>query len=278
MKLSVLVDNNTLTDQYFYGEPALAFWIENAKNRILFDTGYSDVCFKNAEKLGVSVASLTHLVLSHGHNDHTGGLPELMQKIDRLASKPMLIGHPDVLKAKWAQQESIGLSVNIGALQKTFCCNFTRQPLQLDEQMFFLGEIPSYFDFESRVAIGECCQEDGEKEKDLLFDDSALVYKLKSGLVIITGCSHSGICNIIKYAQEICKDKRIVDVIGGFHLLDASAERMNSTIDFFKKTMPLQLHACHCTDLAAKIALGKCLPLHEVGSGLQLYYERKSFL
>ena len=77
MKLTVLVDNNTYIDQYYLGEPALSFYIEDGTEKILFDTGYSDAFIKNAEQMGIDLGALTYIVLSHGHNDHTRGLPFL---------------------------------------------------------------------------------------------------------------------------------------------------------------------------------------------------------
>ena len=77
MKLTVLVDNNTFIDKYFYGEPGLCFYIEDGTERILLDTGYSDLFIRNAKKLGIDLSSLTKVVISHGHDDHTGGLPHL---------------------------------------------------------------------------------------------------------------------------------------------------------------------------------------------------------
>jgi 7,8-dihydropterin-6-yl-methyl-4-(beta-D-ribofuranosyl)aminobenzene 5'-phosphate synthase len=107
---------------------------------------------------------------------------------------------------------------------------------------------------------------------DYLWDDTALAYKLPQGLVIITGCSHSGICNIIRQAQTICREERIVDIIGGFHLLNPDPGHLQETVTFLKKSSPAQLHPCHCTDLNSKIALRQASIIKEVGSGLQLDY------
>ena len=275
MKLSILVDNNTIIDQYFYGEPAVSYLIESSNLKILFDVGFSDIFLKNAVKLRFDLASINYLVLSHGHNDHTGGLSFLIEKLKMRTSilKPILVAHPQALMSKYFEKENIGLVVDTLQLEQIFSFMLTEQPYHISDKLIFLGEIPSYFEFESRFAIGSCQQFNGQKKEDLLLDDSALVYKSKDGLVIITGCSHSGICNIIRYAQEICGEKRIADIIGGFHLLNASSNRINRTIDFLARNAPLKIHTCHCTDLAAKIALGHCLPLCDVGSGMQLIYE-----
>lgn len=73
MKLKVLVDNNTYIDQYYKGEPAVSYYIEDGDQCILFDTGYSDVLITNARAMDIDLGKLTHIVFSHGHNDHTRG-------------------------------------------------------------------------------------------------------------------------------------------------------------------------------------------------------------
>ena len=78
MTITVLVDNNTYIDQYFRGEPALCCWLEDEDRRILFDTGYSDLLLQNAAAMGIDLGTTTQVVLSHGHNDHTGGLRPLL--------------------------------------------------------------------------------------------------------------------------------------------------------------------------------------------------------
>ena len=114
--------------------------------------------------------------------------------------------------------------------------------------------------------------EAGVEKDDFLFDDSALAYKSPDGLVIITGCSHAGICNIVENAKKVCGDDRVIDVIGGFHLLDPSEEQLQGTITYMKSLHPGSVHACHCTDLNSKIALLKVVDLEEVGVGLTLEY------
>jgi 7,8-dihydropterin-6-yl-methyl-4-(beta-D-ribofuranosyl)aminobenzene 5'-phosphate synthase len=88
----------------------------------------------------------------------------------------------------------------------------------------------------------------------------------------MVGCSHAGVCNTIEYAREVCSEPRIVDVIGGFHLQKPSRQHLEGTLAYFRRLQPQALHACHCTDLAAKIALAQVADMQEVGAGLSLAY------
>lgn len=98
MKLRVLIDNNTYIDDYYLGEPAVSYYIEEEECRILLDTGYSDVLLWNAELMGIDLSKLTHIVFSHGHNDHTRGFQFLADKVD--LSGVSLIAHPDCFLPK----------------------------------------------------------------------------------------------------------------------------------------------------------------------------------
>ena len=93
MKLTVLVDNNTFIDQYYLGEPAVSYYIEDEEISLLFDTGYSDIVVSNAKLLNIDLEKLTHIALSHGHNDHTRGFMYLKDKYD--LSQVKVIAHPD---------------------------------------------------------------------------------------------------------------------------------------------------------------------------------------
>lgn len=101
-------------------------------------------------------------------------------------------------------------------------------------------------------------------------DDSALAYRSAEGIVIVSGCSHSGICNIVEQAKRVCGEKRVVDIVGGLHLLDPPERQMSETLGYFERMRPHEVHACHCTDLASKVALAGVANLKDVGVGLDL--------
>ncbi|WP_232699981.1 MBL fold metallo-hydrolase [Brevibacillus daliensis] len=275
MKLTILVDNNTFIDQYFIAEPAFSAFIEADGKRILFDTGYSDAVLKNAQKLAIDLRNLDFIALSHGHVDHTWGLFHLVQlhfeaRLENLpVNSPTIIAHKQAFQSKLEPNiGEIGSIISEKKLSHHFRIKLSREPVWITENLVFLSTIPRYFDYEGHDTIGFL--EDGTP--DNLIDDSALVYKMKEGLIIIVGCAHAGICNIVEYAKKICGDDRIVDIIGGFHLLQTEKNQLDETVNYFKQLKPLTIHACHCTDLRAKIALSRVTYLQEVGVGLKLSY------
>ena len=141
--------------------------------------------------------------------------------------------------------------------------NLSRGPVKISEHITYLGEIPISNNFEPRYIIGKTII-NGEKVDDIIEEDSAIVYKSEKGLFIITGCSHSGICNIIEYAKKVCNENRIYGVIGGFHLFENN-ERLQGTVKYFKDNNIQLLYPCHCVSLEAKIEIAKYMKIHEVG-------------
>lgn len=277
MELTVLVDNNTLIDRYFFAEPGLSLLIEDEETTVLFDTGYSDIFLKNAFKMGKDLTNLDYLVLSHNHLDHTWGLDPLLKYFTELQieqrpfKRPILVAHPEIFVSVNAEGlGEVGCLLSEEKLSKHLPIKLSAQPKALSSKLTFLGEIPRRNSFEKNLTFG---RKEGAGEDDLVIDDSALVYHSHEGLIIITGCSHAGICNIIEYAKEVCGDQRIVDIIGGFHLLNPPAQQLQGTISYLEALRPEAVHACHCTDLSAKIALSRVIRLKEVGVGLSIKYD-----
>lgn len=267
MKLKVLVDNYTYIDMYYLGEPAVSYYIENGEDKILFDTGYSDVFIKNASAMNIDLNNINKLVLSHGHDDHTGGLKYFFDKKKDIE----IIAHPECFNYKAEGDLRICSPLTKDELSNLCSLNLTKEPIKISENIYFLGEIPSLNDFEKRRAIGKTII-NGENIDDLIEEDSALVYKSNQGLFIITGCSHSGICNIIEYAKNICDDERVYGVIGGFHLFDVD-DRLQETIKYFVDNNIKLLCPCHCVSLRAKVEMSKQININEVGVGLELNIE-----
>lgn len=279
MKLTVLIDNNTLIDRYFCAEPGVCYHIQDDDMNILLDVGYSDAFIKNAYRMNIDLYNIDSIVISHGHNDHTWGLFHLIQLYSEAAiekinyNRPGIIAHPLAFKDKYiSENEEIGSIISEDKLVRHFNMLLSKNPIWLTDKLVFLGEIERVNHFENKTPIGKV-QCDGNEIDDFVLDDSALVYKSSEGLVIITGCSHSGICNIIEYSKKICKDDRIADIIGGFHLLNPEEELLRNTCEYIRQNDINQIHAGHCTDLRSKIELSKVVDLGEVGVSLVLEYD-----
>lgn len=279
MKLTVLVDNNTFVDKYFYGEPATSYYIEDEGKTILYDVGYSEAFILNAHKLNINLLKLNYLIFSHGHLDHTWGIDPLLRMYMEASTgglevvKPTIVAHPKTFLYRprtWLGGS--GSLVSEERISNYYEIQKSEKPVWLTEKLVCLVNIPKSNDFElkkpfKKIKIGN------EEVDDYMEDEITLAYKGESGLFIISACSHRGICNIIEYAKKVCNEDRVIDVIGGFHLMNPEKELLNRTVKYFGDINPTNLHACHCTDLKSKIALSKVANLQEVGVGLTLEYK-----
>lgn len=272
LKVTILCDNSTIIDSYLYGEPGFSAWIECGGRCILFDTGYSDIFLKNAQLLGLDLSQLDYLVYSHGHNDHTWGTHALITYMDRkgMNTKPVLVAHPQTFAEKRSSTHYIGTLLAEEALSRFFTLNCAAAPCELLPALWWLGEIePSVT---PRGSVGRVKTENGW-EPDFCYDDSALAAVTAEGLVIITGCSHSGICNVIEQARRVTGVEKVADIIGGFHLLESSKDELAVIEDYFRSVNISKLHPCHCTDTAAKAFLSQSFKVCETGAGLTLEYQ-----
>ena len=261
MKLTVLTDNTTRVDAYYLGEPGVSYYIEDEGKRVLFDTGYSQVYALNAMKMRIDLTKVDTVVLSHGHNDHTGGLPHF-PKWDTL---PNLVAHPAVFAPRRYEGEDIGSPLDISAACDRFLLRLTDRPVDISAHLTFLGQIPRRNDFEGKRPLGERLEGDTWVPDDLP-DDSALVYRGREGITVITGCSHAGICNIVEYAKEVCGDERVAGIIGGFHLLRMTS-RVEKTAAYLKGIAPKRLCPCHCTCCTARAAIDALVPTEDLCVG-----------
>jgi 7,8-dihydropterin-6-yl-methyl-4-(beta-D-ribofuranosyl)aminobenzene 5'-phosphate synthase len=277
MRLTVLVDNNASVN--LAGEWGLSIFIEVAKDKILFDLGASDLFLRNAKYLNLDVMNIDYIILSHGHFDHTRGLDYWLQQCvsmpRREKERPVFLAHPSALKPKFAADLSEnGMLTSVEVIDRCLEKRLSREPVRITEQLFFLGEIERRYEIADNYS-GKTVGRDGTLIDDPLKDDTALVYKAPKGLVIIAGCSHSGIINIVEQARLICKEERVLDIIGGFHLFEREVDnkRLGETISYLKDLNLQQIHPCHCTSLLPKLALAHVCELQEVKVGTVLEFE-----
>ena len=228
--------------------------------------------------MGLDLLRVEDIVLSHGHLDHTWGLDALIRLHTeaiiegRERIEPTFIAHPDAFLTRSRDGiGEIGCHLSVEELFRHGKVLLTAAPLWLTENLVFLGEIERRFEFEQVPPCGYIYTPDGIRD-DAIVDDTALACRTPEGLVIVTGCSHAGICSIVEQAREVCGEDRVADVIGGFHLEKPQPEQMEGVLDYFSEVQPAALHPCHCTGLAAKIALSKVADVRETGVGLHLEY------
>lgn len=265
MKISVLVDNSAKRNSNVFAEHGLSLHIACSGSNFLFDTGATDLYIKNAENMNVDLSKIDCIVFSHNHYDHTGGLKYFPNKVK-------------VVAQKYAFYSRMNYKNNLAELDKRFkVVAVDSEPLELSENFIFLAKVPRINDFEGKKNFGKLLLPSQEIVDDFCEDDSALIYKSLDGIIIITGCSHSGICNITQYAQSVVEKKwglsKIKAIIGGFHLINASEELLKRIAIILKNCGVEEVYPCHCTDLQAKIALAlNGLHVNEVAAGIILEF------
>lgn len=253
MKIKVLVDNTALDG--FEAVHGFSVIVESDK-KVLFDVGPNGLFLENAANLEEDISEIETVVLSHGHWDHGDGLEYLSGK--------ELILHPDcfIERLRKHNKTHVGLSKSKSELLSLFSIKESRKPLWISENIVFLGEIPRKNQFESKVS--PFLLPDGNP--DFVLDDSAVAVKTSKGLVVISGCAHSGICNIVAYAKEVCESESIYAVIGGFHLKEIDELTVN-TIQYLKSAKVEILMPTHCTSFKVRDEFAKHFKTKEIAAG-----------
>jgi len=130
-----------------------------------------------------------------------------------------------------------------------FALHESRGPFRLTETVWFLGEIPRRNGFEAKTTPFYR-MENGQRRPEHLPDDTALAITTPEGLVVVTGCSHAGICNICEQARQVTGEDRLHTVVGGFHLLQCD-DVLEKSIAYFRERNVARLLPMHCTALPA---------------------------
>ena len=213
----------------------LSLLIEADDKRVLFDVSMNDDILKNAERLGISLKVIDFVVVSHSHFDHTDGFRFIKNK------NAVVIGHPNCFAKRYYEGKEVGCPLSVQELKNNFKQIIqTKKPYEFLPNFIFLGQIPRKTDFEGKTPIGKL----ESNKDDFVIEDSALAIKTDKGIIVVSGCSHSGICNIITHAKEVCKQEKVRAVIGGFHLFNKNA--IDKTIEFFKSQNIEQVYPMHC--------------------------------
>lgn len=244
--ITIVVDNKA--GEGFAAEHGFALWIEEGGRTILFDTGNQEALLPNCRRLDLSFSSLTDLVLSHGHYDHTGGVDSVVSE----AGAIQVYLHQAAMQPRYANGEDELRSVRMPAASMRSLwelpddsIHWLTHPLNLGEHIGITGPISRLTEYEDTG--GAFYYDPGGSRPDPIDDDNALWLRGPEGLVVCVGCSHAGIVNTLQTIKKITGETRIRSVIGGLHLINASAERLEKTAEALNNFDLHQLVACHCT-------------------------------
>lgn len=257
IKITTLSENTASIGGYL-AEWGLSMLVEVDGSKVLFDTGAGIAAVHNAQLMGIDLAAVDRIVLSHGHYDHTGGLQEVVRK----AGQKEIIAHPAVWGRKYGRLEGgparyVGIPfVREGLESLGASFKLSAEPVKLSASMMTTGEIPMVTDYES-IETYLLVKEDGGLKQDSLPDDLALIIDAEFGLVVILGCAHHGIVNILQHVQKLTGKELIYAAIGGTHLIHASKERLEKTAAALKAMGVQYLGVSHCTGFAASAYLAR---------------------
>lgn len=246
---------------------AVTLEISEIKHRVLFDSGLSPWAVSyNVDALDFDLSYCEMVILSHGHIDHTGGLLDIRKKMN--ASRIPLIAHKDAFKSrlfKFHDENIINLPPPNKSLlvQAGYDIMEKNSPsMWLNDSILVTGEIPRTNNFEKGLP-NHYSEEDGKMESDpVVKDDQAIVLNIQDkGLVIITGCGHSGIINTINYAKKLTGEDRVHAILGGMHLeggiFDSIIPR---TVDELEKHKPRFIIPCHCSGFKVTNEIARRMP------------------
>jgi len=256
-RITILVDNQA--GPGLSAEHGFAAWIECDGRHWLLDAGQGAALVPNAQALGVPLAAAEGLILSHGHYDHTGGLPALLA-----SSSARVYCHPHAERPRYAMRDGEARSIGMPASARAALAALPGErlwqvtaPLALASGVGLTGPIPRRADYED--SGGPFFADAVGRHPDDFADELALTLRTTRGLVVILGCGHAGLINTLSHALALHPGERLHAVLGGFHLGGASEERLARTAAALRALDPAVVVPCHCSVERAVAAFRRVL-------------------
>jgi len=241
------------------GEHGFSAFIETDHGNYLFDTGNGHGVVSNSLALNKDLRSLRKTFLSHGHNDHTGGLPEVLKltgKVDVHAHPHIFLDRIAILKGEGKETKRFAGLVYKKTYLEFLGANFilNQEFSEVGKGMFLTGEVPRQTTFEkndSRLYV----EIDGKMVQDVLMDDQSLVLDTGKGLILILGCAHSGMINIIHHVITKTGKQKFNAILGGTHLDFLTPEQLEESVKALKQMEIEKIGVSHCTGMRAAFRL-----------------------
>lgn len=260
VRVTILADNLVTGGKGCLGEHGLCLFVEADDECFLLDVGQSGIAVGNAARLGCDISRAETIVISHGHYDHMGALPMVLQAF----GPRKVIAHPDLLTPKYVRHRGrrpreAGVpfsAADLGALGAQLSLSAEPQPICRGATT--TGVVPQLNDFEA-IPAHFAIQRGQRMRRDDFAHDQGVVVRTPRGLVVLVGCSHRGIVNVLHRAMDITGIDRIAAVVGGLHLGGASQDRVSATVDALRALAIEHVVACHCTGFAASAKLAAAL-------------------
>jgi 7,8-dihydropterin-6-yl-methyl-4-(beta-D-ribofuranosyl)aminobenzene 5'-phosphate synthase len=264
LKITVCAEDSVTYESPYLGQHGISFLLtaqrDDIARTILVDVGQNaQALLENMEKMEIAASCIDAVVITHCHYDHTQGLSTVLKAIGK--NDLPVIAHPDIFRLNFITDPYLR---HVGVMKGDTRADIeaaggllflTRDPLELMPGLVTTGEVARATDFEE-VGIALYTLHEGELQSDPMSDDISVVASVKEkGLVIITGCSHAGIVNIVKQAVRITGTDKVHGILGGFHLIDAPDTRIRKTAQALQEFDPDWVYAGHCTGFRAQVEL-----------------------
>jgi 7,8-dihydropterin-6-yl-methyl-4-(beta-D-ribofuranosyl)aminobenzene 5'-phosphate synthase len=241
------------------GEHGFSAFVETDRGDYLFDTGSGHSVVANSLVLKKDLRTIRRIFLSHGHYDHTGGLPEVL----KLRGNVEVHAHPHLFLDRIAvlKEDDKEIKRFVGIPYKKAYLEFlganfvlNKDFFEVEKGIFLTGEVPRKTPFE-KPDPRLFSEMDGKITQDIFLDDQSLILDTKKGLVVILGCAHSGMINILDHVIDKTGKEKFYAIMGGTHLDFLTPEQLEESIKSLKKMEIERIGISHCTGMRAAFRL-----------------------